>query len=326
MKKIWKYLISFFKEEVKPLYFISILALVALSIYFEYTYDLEENYVKVYWGDKPRFFLANLIMYGVPFIGSYLLYILFYKRWDLLKNPKFIGLLLFALGVYCFRSTWFGYREWIDAYSDSIGVDSTQKYYNRRTFNQIAQGLMVFIPITIFWFFAHRKEQNLYGFKIKGVDLKPYFTMLILMLPLIAWASFQKDFLEMYPRYQGIIPERFSTTQGTMKVLFFELCYGVDFVMTEFFFRGFLILAFIKYVGRGCILPMAAFYVIIHFGKPLGETMSSFIGGTILGVIAYESRSIIGGIIAHLGVAWLMETGGTFGRELGLASKKYFFN
>lgn len=326
MKKIWKYLISFFKEEVKPLYFISILALVALSIYFEYTYDLEDTYVRVHWKDTPRYFLANLVMYGVPFIGSYLLYIGFYKRWDLLKNPKFIGLVFFALVVYCFRSSWFGYREWMDAYSDSINSTSMEKYYNRRTFNQIAQGLMVFIPITIFWFFAHRKEQNLYGFKIKGVDLKPYFTMLILMLPLIAWASFQKDFLEMYPRYQGIIPESFSTNKGTMKVLFFELCYGVDFVMTEFFFRGFLILAFIKYVGRGCILPMATFYVIIHFGKPLGETMSSFIGGTILGVIAYESRSIIGGIIAHLGVAWLMETGGTFGRELGLASKKYFFN
>lgn len=326
MKKIWKYLKSYVKEELKPLYFISILILVAVSIYFEYTFDMEKTYVTIHRDDLPRFFAANWVMYAIPFIGSYLLYMGFYKRWDLLKNPKFIGLILFTMAVYCMRSTWFGYREWINAYSDSVGSDIYQKYYNRRTFNQIAQALMLFIPISIFWFFAHRKEQNLYGFKIKGVDLKPYFYMLIGMLPLIAWASFQGDFLNMYPVYQRIIPEGFSTTLGIFKVLFFELCYGVDFVMTEFFFRGFLILAFAKFVGRGCIMPMAAFYVFIHFGKPLGETMSSFIGGTILGIIAYESRSIIGGIIAHLGVAWLMETGGTFGRELGLASKKYFFN
>lgn len=326
MKKILNYVYKYFKEEVKPLYFLSVVALVGVSIYFEYTYDAEKTYVFKYWGKIPQHFLANVVMYAIPFVGTYLLYIVFYKRWDLLKNPKFIGLVLFTLAVYCLRSSWYGYREWVDAFSDSMNYDSAQKYYNRRTFNQIAQGLMIFLPVTVFWFFAHRKEQNLYGFKIKGVDLRPYFTMLLLMLPLIAWASFQRDFLAMYPRYKGIIPDAFDSTMGTIKVLFFELCYGVDFVMTEFFFRGFLILAFAKFAGRGCILPMVSFYVFIHFGKPLGETMSSFIGGLILGVIAYESKSIIGGIIAHLGVAWLMEIGGTFGREFGLAEKKYFFN
>ncbi len=321
MKKIWGYLKSYFKEEVKPLYFLSVMALVAISIYFEYTADLERTYVLKHWGDIPRHFLASVVMYAIPFVGSYLLYMAFYKRWDLLKNPKFIGLIVFTLAVYCLRSSWFGYREWVRELSNPENF-----YYNMRTFNQIAQAMMVFIPVSIFWFFTHKKEQNLYGFKVKGVDLKPYFFMLIGMLPLVAWASFQGDFLNMYPVYKRIIPEGFSSTQSILKILFFELCYGVDFVVTEFFFRGFLILAFAKFVGRGSILPMVAFYVFIHFGKPLGETISSFFGGMLLGVIAYESKSIIGGIIAHLGVAWLMETGGTFGRELGLASKKYFFN
>lgn len=314
MKKIWKYLRSYFKEEVKPLYFLCVAVLVAVSIYFEYTKGLERNYVMKYWGDIPRHFLANVVMYALPFVGSYLLYMAFYKRWDLLRNPKFISLVVFALVVYCLRSSWFGYRDWVKALSSDVSY-----YYNMRTANQIAQGLMIFLPVFFYWLFAHRKQQNLYGFKLKGVDLKPYFGMLLGMIPLIAWASFQSDFLRTYPIYQRIIPEGFSTTQGAIKILFFELCYGVDFVMTEFFFRGFLILAFAPIVGRGCILPMVAFYVFIHFGKPMGETISSFFGGLILGVIAYETKSIIGGIIAHLGVAWMMETGGTFGREFHLA-------
>jgi hypothetical protein len=61
---------------------------------------------------------------------------------------------------------------------------------------------------------------------------------------------------------------------------------------------------------------MATMYVFIHFGKPLGETISSFFGGIILGVIAYETKSIIGGIIIHVGIAWLMELGGFLGNSL----------
>jgi hypothetical protein len=33
----------------------------------------------------------------------------------------------------------------------------------------------------------------------------------------------------------------------------------------------------------------------------------------ILGVIAIRTRSILGGLIAHLGLAWLMEVGGWLG-------------
>ena len=81
----------------------------------------------------------------------------------------------------------------------------------------------------------------------------------------------------------------------------------------ELFFRGFLIFAFVRYVGAAAILPMATFYCSIHFGKPMFECVSSFFGGLILGVIAYRTQSIVGGLAVHLGVAWMMEIGGYFG-------------
>jgi hypothetical protein len=33
----------------------------------------------------------------------------------------------------------------------------------------------------------------------------------------------------------------------------------------------------------------------------------------ILGVVVYHTRSIFGGLIVHLGIAWLMEIGGYIG-------------
>ena len=52
---------------------------------------------------------------------------------------------------------------------------------------------------------------------------------------------------------------------------------------------------------------MVVWYATIHFGRPLGETVSSLIGGYILGVLALSTRSIWGGLLIHIGVAWLME-------------------
>ena len=88
---------------------------------------------------------------------------------------------------------------------------------------------------------------------------------------------------------------------------------SLTFCLLIFFFRGFLVLAFMKWVGEDAILPMAVFYCTIHFGKPIGECISSFFGGLLLGIITFNTRSIIGGLIVHLGIAWLMELGGYIG-------------
>ena len=138
--------------------------------------------------------------------------------------------------------------------------------------------------------------------------------MLLMMLPLIAVASTQGDFLHTYPKLKNISFLNDSSNSGLYKLLY-ELSYGSDFFTIELFFRGFLVLAFRKWFGKDAILPMAMFYCTIHFGKPLGECISSFFGGIILGVVTYQTRTIFGGLLVHLGIAWLMEAGGYLGNK-----------
>jgi hypothetical protein len=57
---------------------------------------------------------------------------------------------------------------------------------------------------------------------------------------------------------------------------------------------------------------MAVIYCQLHFGKPLGEAISSIFGGYILGVISYQTKNIWGGVLVHVGIAWLMEVAGFF--------------
>jgi hypothetical protein len=79
------------------------------------------------------------------------------------------------------------------------------------------------------------------------------------------------------------------------------------FLRSSFFSEAFLVLAFAKWAGNKASLPMALFYCTIHFGKPLGECISSYFGGLILGAVTLHTGSIWGGLIVHLGIAWLME-------------------
>lgn len=145
---------------------------------------------------------------------------------------------------------------------------------------------------------------------VRGSSLKPYLILLLCMIPLLSFAATQSDFQQVYPKLRKINFLNGTQYNHWWSKLFFEISYGTDFLSIETFFRGFLILGFIKYAGKNAILPMAAFYCSIHFGKPLLECISSYFGGIILGVIVYYSRSIWGGLLVHLGIAWLMELAG----------------
>jgi membrane protease YdiL (CAAX protease family) len=61
------------------------------------------------------------------------------------------------------------------------------------------------------------------------------------------------------------------------------------------------------FVGRAALMPMVTLYAFWHFGKPIPEAIGSIFAGYILGVIALRTRSIVGGIIVHVGVALGMD-------------------
>jgi len=77
--------------------------------------------------------------------------------------------------------------------------------------------------------------------------------------------------------------------------------------MLEWFFRGFMVLFFKKYLNTKAIILIAMVYCSFHFGKPLLECVSSFFGGYLLGYIVYKTKSIWGGVIVHMGIAFLMD-------------------
>lgn len=196
---------------------------------------------------------------------------------------------------------WFPYhRELLSAFPPE-----THRWANAVLTNVVKAALR-FAPIYVFWRWVDgRDPPAVYGLTLKGFDARPYILLLCLFAPVVFWASLQPAFLDAYPTYRPGGAEALIPVWVTVSV--YELFYGFDFTFVELFFRGFLVIGFAKVLGPRAVLPMCAMYCVIHFGKPLPETIGSFFGGYILGVLALKSRSIAGGVLVHLGIAWLME-------------------
>jgi len=116
---------------------------------------------------------------------------------------------------------------------------------------------------------------------------------------LVVIFSASPEFLAQYPFYKN--------QTGWVDLLTWELAYGIQFFCLEFFFRGFMLRGFAAELGSMAVLVMAIPYCMIHFGKPLPECLGSIIAGTVLGVLALDTRSIWGGVTIHVAVAWAMD-------------------
>lgn len=147
----------------------------------------------------------------------------------------------------------------------------------------------------------------LFGTPLREIYLVPrgYFKKLpvygLLFLPVgltVVAAASQPDFQLQYPFYTG---------RHVWDQLTWEIAYAVQFFALEFFFRGFVLRGLSAEMGASAVLAMAMPYCMLHYGKPLPECVGSIAAGTVLGILAMDTKSIWGGVTIHVAVAWSMD-------------------
>ncbi len=194
------------------------------------------------------------------------------------------------------------YREWIN----NAELLNKERYYLKLVssffFRSVA---IVFLLCCFRWLTTG--NFGLFGLKRSGKYLKVYGFIYCLLLPVFVAVSFTPQFLDFYPK-MSIEYCNGSFNWADWKVIsLFELCYANDFIGVEGMFRGALVIGMTKWLGPRTVLPMAITYMCIHLGKPDLELCSSVFGGYILGILAYRTQHLWGGIIIHLGIAMLFE-------------------
>jgi hypothetical protein len=301
MKKILKFFKLHLAEDFKIGYYILIIVFLVFCLIYNFKFDFEDKVIDRFH-NSGKGFVYTILFYAFPYYFAFLTYVFFYRRWDLLKDYRFWTKSLFFILIFSFDSNFTFHTKIIRALAAPEA-----RHFIIRCSNNFTTFFTIFLPLLVFYLAFEKNIESFYGLKFKDVDLKPYFILLLCMVPLVTIASFTKDFNTYYPRYPNTSINKIFQIPDIITITVFEACYGWDFLDTELFFRGALVIGMSSILGRGAIMPMVCFYVFIHFGKPVGEATSSMFGGYILGVIAYYTRNIWGGVCIHLGIAWMME-------------------
>ncbi len=295
MKRIIGYLTRFLQKDFHLQIYLTTILFLSIVIILNYQFDFEDSIVdlqrKKWWG-WPTYWAYFAIPYFF-ILGLYRLYLPNFK-----PSQRFWLKAIFAITLLSFKS-WFFFHHSLPS---AIGSPENRYVLSKITTSMV-KVLIYVVGLVFFYKFFEVGNKNWYGLAKKENHWKIFATMLLFMLPLLLFASFQEDFLASYPRLKPAIVKG----DYWKWFAFYEPFYLGEFITLEWFFRGFLVVGMVKLIGHRAVLPMATLYCIFHFGKPMGECISSFFGGYILGVIAYYSRSVWGGIIVHMGIAFLMD-------------------
>lgn len=306
MKVVFKYLSAYLKGHFNLKLYLATILFTAALLVVNFKLDFEDSVLDSYYGSHVRI-LWFFLFQGLPYYVICLFIYFFTPNKAFLKQKEFwlvsaFGFLLLGLdrgGFYSLHA------------AQALAGDLPTFTFVFKVLNKWGSLGTIVLPLLAFWFVIQRKDvPHFYGIQRHNVNLKPYFVLLGLMVPLIAVASFQPDFLKQYPNYQKAGGTDFAIYYGIteyLPIFLYEGSYAFGFFVVELFFRGFLIFGLVKYLGDDVVLPMAVTYCVLHFGKPVGEAVSSFFGGYVLGIIALRSKNIYGGIMVHIGIALLME-------------------
>jgi len=303
LKTILKYISDFWKEDFDARVYGAVILILAFAIFFNFKYDFEDSILDSF-ARQPIYFALLLLYFGLAYFYVIGVYKIFGKEIAGIKEPRFWIFAFFLIAVISFKNYFWWNTTWIP--KDLTRADF---YFYQKLSISLKSLVIYLIGIVLFYKLVDRKPSNWYGLTKKDFNWKPYAIMLLFMVPLIAFAATQPDFLNSYPR----LKMKYFSESYWPYFATYEPFYLSGFVMIEWLFRGFLVIGMVQFLGHRAVLPAATIYCVFHFGKPMGEAISSFFGGYILGIIAYYSRSIWGGIIVHMGIAFMMDIGAVIG-------------
>jgi membrane protease YdiL (CAAX protease family) len=162
--------------------------------------------------------------------------------------------------------------------------------------------LYLAIPLAIV-LFVFRESPARYGLRIYLTRRTAllYIGLILMMMPLLFWASSRDDFQRTYPFVKDF------GDAWVAPLLIWEFVRATRFICLEFFFRGYLLFSLEEKLGYGAIAASTLPYGLIHYAKPFPEAMGAICAGAILGFLALRTRTVIGGAIIHGTIAVSMD-------------------
>ena len=297
LKELW----SFIKSDFNIWLFAFFFVFLFVAIKINYHYGIYWKLVNIQASGSVRF-IRFFLLFSIPWFAVAMPKLVLSNNKHVLSNIRFYIAILLILGVIAFDSAFSIFKPMLKfAYTFD-----EQLYLTKIATNLQGIVIMLFFSLVIIQLIAKTTLADL-GLRLKAVIFRTYFILILAIVPMIVWASFKPDFIATYPIYKPWDFPILLKMPKLVSAVIYEFFYGIDFITIEFAFRGLLVILMAKFIGKDAILPMAAVYCFLHFGKPEAEAISSIFGGYLLGFVALSTRSIAPGIILHLSLAYMMD-------------------
>ena len=135
-----------------------------------------------------------------------------------------------------------------------------------------------------------RENPKEYGFTFGDWKLGLTYTALgiLFMAPVIYYLGSGNAAMKIY--YERFLPGLPWTT-------------FLDLIGWEFFFRGWILFAYVRKFGHEALWLQAVPFALAHIGKPDIETLSTIFGGFAFGWVAYRTKSFVWPFLIHWFIA-----------------------
>lgn len=281
-------------------YAYALLLIAALDV-LQIRYDLFSLLVSpcydagVAWAVVPFYYLALYYAMLVPTVlmsgeGWRL------RQWQVWVLPALLIVLQGASQYAVYYHSWFR----------PLHLSASEDYFLAALSPYLLRSLTILGGICAFRWLTQRRF-SLFGLQRSGRYLRLYAGAFLCLLPLLIAASSTPDFLRYYPCFKFWNASGAFGLADWQMVSLFDTCYALDYLGVESLFRGAFIIGLTRWLGPRCVLPMVVVYVGIHVGKPYAEMCSAAVGGYLLGILAYRTQHLWGGIFAHVAIALSME-------------------
>jgi len=306
LRSLFIEILTFFKKDFHFASYIYVFVLTIGSIYLNYSSGFYTSVMRPTYSNGNSVW-AFPLFYGTVYYIAAIPALFIQKEYKLLRNINFYLKSLFFILLYGVSIGYFGYRNW-----EFPSLFSEERELLIKTISQLKGSIIYITPLLFLKIHIDKNVDGLYGLAKKSKHIPAYLMLFLGLLPFLIVASFTSDFQNAYPQFHPWLYQNAFKLPTWCYTIIYETTYAIDFVKTELVFRGMLVIGMVHIMGRRAVLPMVAMYAAIHFGKPLGETLSSIFGGYILGALAYQTRHIWGGVIVHICIALTMEIMGFF--------------
>ena len=169
-----------------------------------------------------------------------------------------------------------------------IILDKYHQFTSQKYFDRVI--LYLLIPLLII-FLLFRENPKEYGFSLGDWKLGLAYTVLgiLFMAPVIYFLGSRDPNMKAY--YERFLPGLPWTT-------------FLDLIGWEFFFRGWILFAYVRKFGHEALWLQAVPFAIAHITKPEIETLSTIFGGFAFGWVAYRTKSFVWPFLIH----WFIST------------------